>query len=53
LDIRAARPVLTAESTGTEGVKAPYLVQVGPVSYLFASFAAAQPLSASERELAH
>jgi hypothetical protein len=52
-DIRRARPVLTAESTGTEGVKDPYLVQVGPVSYLFASFAAARPLSASEREQAH
>jgi hypothetical protein len=39
-DIARRRPVLTAASTGTEGVKDPYLIQVGPVTYLYASFAA-------------
>lgn len=40
-DITIARPVLTAASTGTEGVKDPYVMRVGPVTYLFASYAAA------------
>jgi hypothetical protein len=38
--IASRKPVLTAASTGTEGVKDPYLIQAGPVTYLFASFAA-------------
>ncbi|TDD34918.1 hypothetical protein E1286_40260 [Nonomuraea terrae] len=38
-DLTDARPVLTAASTGTEGVKDPYVVQDGPVTYLFASYA--------------
>ncbi|PZG01475.1 hypothetical protein [Micromonospora deserti] len=40
-DIAAVRPVLTAALTGTEGVKDPYVVQVGPVTYMFVSYAAA------------
>lgn len=42
-DLAARRPVLTAESTGTEGVKDPYVLTLGPVTYLYASFAAARP----------
>jgi hypothetical protein len=38
-----AAPVLSAASTETEGVKDPYVVQIGPVTYLFASYAAAHP----------
>lgn len=38
-DVNDRTPVLTAASTGTEGVKDPYLLQRGPVTYLFASFA--------------
>lgn len=33
------KAVLTADSTGTEGVKDPYVWQIGPVTYLFASCA--------------
>jgi hypothetical protein len=40
-DVAQRRPVLTAASTGTEGVKDPYVFVVGPVTYLIASFAAA------------
>ncbi|MBB5133585.1 hypothetical protein HNP84_003311 [Thermocatellispora tengchongensis] len=40
-DVAARRPVLTAAATGTEGVKDPYVMRVGPVTYLFASFAEA------------
>lgn len=39
-DIASRKPVLTAATTGTEGVKDPYVMQVGPITYLFASFAA-------------
>jgi hypothetical protein len=39
-DIASRKPVLTAASTHTEGVKDPYVLQAGPVTYLFASFAA-------------
>ncbi|MGJ7441309.1 hypothetical protein [Aquipuribacter sp. MA13-6] len=38
-DVAGRTPVLTAGSTGTEGVKDPYLLQRGPVTYLFASYA--------------
>ncbi|MGH8793244.1 MAG: hypothetical protein ACRDXX_11430 [Stackebrandtia sp.] len=43
LDIATATPVLTAAATGTEGVKDPYVIQAGPVTYLFASYAEASP----------
>ncbi|GAA1715209.1 hypothetical protein ACBR40_11465 [Nonomuraea sp. AD125B] len=39
-DVTRARPVLTAASTGTEGVKDPFVLRAGPVTYLFASYAA-------------
>lgn len=39
LDVRKAAPALTAESTGTEGVKDPYTLRIGPAVYLFASYA--------------
>ncbi|MEV0387101.1 hypothetical protein [Nonomuraea sp. NPDC050643] len=42
-DLASARPVLTAASTGTEGVKDPYVLRSGPVTYLFASYAEALP----------
>jgi hypothetical protein len=41
-DLKTAMSVLTAASTGTEGVKDPYVVQTGPVIHLFASYAAAR-----------
>jgi hypothetical protein len=49
-DVTRARPVLTAASTGTEGVKDPYVLRAGPVTYLFASYA--EPL-ADPDPLAH
>jgi hypothetical protein len=51
--IPGARPALTAASTGTEGVKDPYTLCLGPVTYLFASFAAARPFTAEDRRRAH
>lgn len=52
-DITSARPVLTAASTGTEGVKDPYVLRAGPVTYLFASYAQARTFTPGERERAH
>jgi hypothetical protein len=52
-DIGKAIPVLTAASTGSEGVKDPYVLRVGPVTYLFASLALARPMTAEERTRAH
>ena len=48
LDIGRAAPVLTAASTSTEGVKDPYVLQIGPVTYLFASYAEARQGVGSE-----
>jgi hypothetical protein len=42
-DIATRHPVLTADSTSTEGVKDPVIVEIGGVVHLFASFAAADP----------
>ncbi|MEO3856451.1 hypothetical protein [Acrocarpospora sp. B8E8] len=42
-DIAARKEVLTAASTGTEGVKDPYVLRRGPVTYLIASYAASLP----------
>jgi hypothetical protein len=47
-DIRRIAPVLSAASTGTEGVKDPYVLQIGPVTYLFASYAEARQGVGSE-----
>lgn len=52
-DPRKRRPVLTAASTGTEGVKDPYALRLGPAVYLFASFASAQTLAPTRRAQAH
>lgn len=46
-------PVLTADSTGTEGVKDPYVLQAGPVWLMYVSYAAATPLTPQERATAH
>lgn len=54
--VRSARPALTAAGTGTgtgtEGVKDPYVLRIGPVTYLFASFAAARAFTTEERQRA-
>jgi hypothetical protein len=42
-DVATRRPVLTAATTGTEGVKDPVVVRASGGEYLFASFAAARP----------
>jgi len=47
-DVSQLAPILTAASTGTEGVKDPYLMQIGPVTYLFASYAKARQGLASD-----
>lgn len=47
-DLARRTPVLTAASTGTEGVKDPYVYRCGPVTYLFASFAAAGAFAAPD-----
>lgn len=52
-DIATATPVLTAASTGSEGVKDPYVLRTGPVTYLFASLALARPMTGAQRERAH
>lgn len=49
----SARPALTATGTGTEGVKDPYVLRIGPVTYMFASFAAPRAFAAGEQERAH
>lgn len=41
-DVASRKPVLTAASTRTEGVKDPYVMEAGPVTYLIASFAASR-----------
>lgn len=46
-------PVLTAASTGTEGVKDPYVVQSGQAWLMFASYAAPDGLSEQQRAAAH
>jgi hypothetical protein len=42
-DVSTRRPILTAASTGTEGVKDPVVVDLGGSTHLFASFAAPGP----------
>jgi hypothetical protein len=36
-DVRTATPVLTAARTGTDGVKDPYVLRVGPAYYMYVS----------------
>jgi hypothetical protein len=52
-DIRTAVPVLTAADTGTEGVKDPYALRIGPAVYLYTSIAAPTGLDAAGLEDAH
>ena len=42
-DVAARHPILTAETTATEGVKDPVVVEIDGVVHLFASFAARRP----------
>ena len=48
-----AIPVLSAASTGTEGVKDHWLCRVGPALYMYASFASATTLADGDRARAH
>lgn len=52
-DVAQRKAVLTAASTGTEGVKDPHAIRVGPATYLFASFAAKREFDAEQRRAAH
>jgi hypothetical protein len=52
-EVRTRKPVLTAGLTGTEGVKDPYVLRVGPAVYLFASFASSETLDRGQRAQAH
>lgn len=52
-DVAKATPALTAETTGTEGVKDPHPVVVGSSLFLFASYAAPAELTPHDRERAH
>lgn len=52
-DIGQRTAVLSARSTGTEGVKDPYAMRVGPATYLFASYAARREFDAEQRRAAH
>jgi hypothetical protein len=47
------RPALTPAATGTEGVKDPFVMQIGPAWLMFASYAAPAALTASQRAQAH
>lgn len=51
--IEERRLALTAASTGTEGVKDPYTVQVGPAVFMFVSFAKAGMFTEEGRREAH
>lgn len=53
LDITKARPVLTAATTGTEGVKDPVPVSLDGQVWLFVSYAAANSFTPEDSERAH
>jgi len=48
-----ARPALTAASTGTEGVKDPWVFKLGGLWHMLVSFAAARPVDAATRRQMH
>ena len=52
-DATAARPILTAQNTGTEGVKDPIVVKDGAVWHLIASYASADTIDDVNRAQAH
>jgi hypothetical protein len=51
--VTQAQPLLTAKDTGTEGIKDPIVVRIGPAYYLFASYAQSRAFTPNERSLAH
>lgn len=52
-DVASRKPVLTAASTGTEGIKDPYTVRVGPAVYLYATIARTRDFTPDEAASAH
>jgi hypothetical protein len=52
-DLEQRRPLLTAASTGTEGVKDPYVYRHGRDLYLFVSYAEAGEFNEDERARLH
>lgn len=52
-DIERRQPVLTAESTGTEGVKDPYLFRQGDDLHVFVSYAEAGEFTDEDRARMH
>lgn len=52
-DPRTAVGALTAASTGTEGVKDPYALRLGPAVFLYASYAARDTLNPARQAEAH
>jgi hypothetical protein len=52
-DVAQRKPALTAADTGSEGVKDPYALRVGPSVQLLVSFSAARDLNDAQRARAH
>ena len=52
-NLAQAKKVLTADDTGTEGVKDPFIWKVGPAYYMFVSFAKASSWTKEEQTHAH
>jgi hypothetical protein len=47
------KSALTSATTGTEGVKDPFVMRIGPAWLMFASYAAPTAMTAAQRETAH
>ncbi|GAA3041887.1 hypothetical protein [Kitasatospora sp. NPDC057738] len=52
-DLATRTPVLTAATTGTEGVKDPYLLETDAGVHLFATVSRARPFTPEEQDRAH
>ncbi|MFJ6621795.1 hypothetical protein ACIQOW_29990 [Kitasatospora sp. NPDC091335] len=52
-DLATRTPVLTAATTGTEGVKDPYLLETGAGVHLFSTVSRARPFTSEEQARAH
>lgn len=52
-EIDSRRPALTPAATGTEGVKDPFVLRIGPAWLMFASYAAPAAMTAGQRAAAH
>ncbi|MFE4423407.1 hypothetical protein [Streptomyces sp. NPDC056817] len=52
-DVATRKPVLTAASTSTEGIKDPYTLRVGPAVYLYATIARSREFTPEEAAEAH